>query len=130
PLAEERNQDPEEVAARQDQQIAEVAAKLEAKVASESRDEQWSAPTERAIAELFRSDKASGSRLIAADCRQDLCRAHIPHDSPARRLELLNDLRFTPPFDTEGFVQKVGAAENPESIVYIARANTDLIANQ
>ncbi len=118
--------DPEQIAQKEQERIDTTAVALEQRMTKERRDPEWSAQTEGAIREMFQGDFAKGSALVSADCRASMCRVHIEHESVSRQAELFAELRFKAPFDTEGFVQTVGAAEAPESIVFVARRNQRL----
>jgi hypothetical protein len=108
--------------------LAAVATRLESRLHDEGRDAAWSTSTEQAIAGVFRADFAAGSRLLDASCGRNLCRVRVSHASLRDRDRLFDDLKHTPPFDTQGFVDPAGTSDAPESVIYVARQDVPLFA--
>lgn len=99
-------------------QAAEIE-EMEQRMAAETADGEWSRPAQGRIADAVA--RMEGVELRDATCRQTMCRVELSHTDPSRRVEVLNDLKFTAPFNTEGFIAPGGTPEHPQSIVYVAR---------
>lgn len=107
-----------------EEQQARQAETIEQSLDAQAVDRTWSQATEASMAEVV--DGMEGVELVAATCKQTVCRVELAHSDPARIAEVIDDLRFKRPFATEGLIIYSGPPEDRHSTLYIAREGYSL----
>jgi hypothetical protein len=107
-----------------EEQQARYAETIEQSLDAQAVDRTWSQATEAKMAEVIKG--IEGVELVAATCKQTVCRVELSHSDPARIAEAIDDLRFTRPFATEGIIIYSGPPEDRQSTLYIAREGYSL----
>jgi hypothetical protein len=101
--------------------IVEAHAHLASRLDAQSDDPEWGRATEVAIADVIDTN-AEGSRLTGVDCRTDLCRIEVEHDSQSTQLAFLSRVLPFAPFDAAGSAQRV---DDTHTVIYLGRLGHD-----
>jgi hypothetical protein len=96
---------------------AELAASLE----GEARDAGWSGVTEAAVRAALEDARFEGARLLDVQCRTSLCRAALSVVDEDTHDRVATSLQLTPPFATNGFIQRKSDDLGPTLVIYFAR---------
>jgi len=107
-----------------EEQQARQAETIEQSLDAQTVDRTWSQATEAKMAEVV--DGMEGVELVGATCKQTVCRVELAHSDPARVTEVIDDLKVTRPFATEGLIIYSGPPEDRHSTLYIAREGFSL----
>lgn len=107
-----------------EEQQARQAETIEQSLTAQAVDRTWSQATEANMAEVV--EGMEGVELVAATCKETVCRVELSHSDPARVAEVIDDLRFKRPFATEGLILYSGPPDDRHSTLYIAREGYSL----
>ena len=102
----------------------EFAEKFDTRILSEAVDRYWGRETTAAIEAIF-SDNSAG-RLIAADCKTNLCRVVVENQSIAEQRDLAKQILTRAPFDQDVFFRYDHDSVPPKTTMYVARAGMRL----
>lgn len=103
----------------------ELPEKLEAKLAAETSDPNWSSRMAAALSGALET-ALPRSKIVDASCRTSLCRVSVTHQNAEAEEEFVAALPHLRPFATHGLIRQVGSEENPRSVVYVAREGQSL----
>jgi hypothetical protein len=124
----ERPLDPADVAQEQlfrnEQLVEELRTKLDARVAMEPVDVSWRNQT---LAELKKTfTPITGSTVRNAECRSQLCRIEVEHQTANSQRGLAREISGQAPFDQEVVYRYDLNSKPPKTTLYVARAGTSL----
>jgi hypothetical protein len=108
----------EQIRAYEHEESTKLAAKVDAKLQSESPDPTWSPKTERAMTDAFSALALKGTRFESAECRNSLCKMVVGHDGLDTVRTLSTTLLRRPPFDGMGTFLHY---DDSQAIVYVVR---------
>lgn len=101
-----------------------MAQRLDALVAKEPAEPRWSRETADAAVAVFAS--VTGSRLVSADCRTNLCRFEVTSDSVDAQRELADQLVGQGPFAEDVWYYYDHEAQPPKATLFSARKGVPL----
>lgn len=87
----------------------------------EGRDAGWIAEVTAEIDAAFEGELFGGASVRATDCRTTMCRIDIDLADEQVADTVLDALPMTPPFATNGLIQRGGTPEAPQVTLYFAR---------
>lgn len=115
-------------APRAEPTIDEIRGRLESQFSSQGRDPSWSEDASKQATQQLTTALPNGSRLVAFDCRQTLCRAEVTHADIAAHQTFVHQAFATPANTWGGPVMATldpGSGGNGyTTIAYLARPGT------
>lgn len=87
----------------------------------QGRDPQWGRFIEDVLDDAFALESFEGASLGEVDCRTTLCRVQIDTTDEMALDRVLETIPQTPPFATNGLIQRTGTPEAPQLAVFFAR---------
>jgi hypothetical protein len=115
---------PEQIKQRLDEEIAKISADLDAVLEQQPRDANWGHQVSNQVRDVFAADTTT--KVTETECRSNLCRVVLIHDSLATQHNLGKDLVDKPPFDQEVFFDYDRNAVPPTTTLYVGRQGTSL----
>lgn len=105
-----------------EQAVTAAVGRLDAALAHEPADGRWFSQVERDVRALLASPNGHGGRLQSLACKSSLCRVEVSHGDLETQEAFLERLTYLAPFDSEGLIRRVVAADGTQrTVVYFAR---------